>query len=99
MTSAAPTITLDLVIEMLTDVMKESAPREARRVDPAGWDRETLLDDTGFNSYHFVELVFQIEDRFGIEIDYNANDGLNDVKTLGQLRDEIGKLVSKKPAA
>ena len=99
MPSAAPTITLDLLIEMLTDVMKEGAPREAGKVDSAGWNGETLLDDTDFNSYHFVELIFKVEDRFGIEIDYNANDGINDVKTLGQLCDEIGKLVSKKPAA
>lgn len=99
MPSKAPTITLSLLIEMLEEVMKESGPREPGRIEASAWNRGTLIDETGFNSYDFVELIFKIEDRFGIEVDYNANNSINDVKTIGGLCDEIGKLLANKQAA
>lgn len=99
MTSDTPTVTLDLLIEVLKEVIDERAPRDRREAEAVNWEGGTSLEEVGFSSYDFVELVFKIEDRFGIEIDYNANNNINDVKTIGALRDEIAKLVAQKHAA
>ena len=99
MTSEVPRVTIDVLIEMLKQVIAENASRGRGKLAPVVWAPETLLEDTGFNSYDFVEVIFKIEDHFNIEIDYNANNNINDVKTIGELCDEVGKLVAKKRAA
>jgi len=99
MTSEAPKITIDFLIGMLKQVIEENPSRDRGKVADATWGPETLLEDTGFNSYDFVEIIFKLEDHFSIEIDYNANNNINDVKTIGQLCDEIAKLLAKKQVA
>lgn len=99
MTSEAPVVTIDVLIEMLQQVIAENASRGRGKLAPVAWGGETLLEDTGFNSYDFVEIIFKLEDHFNIEIDYNANNNINDVKTIGELCAEVGKLVAKKQAA
>lgn len=98
MTSEAPAIPIELFVGMLKQVIKENAGPGREKVQTAAWGRETLLEETGLNSYDVVELIFKLEDHFGIEIDYNANSSGSDVKTLGELCDEIGALVAKKRA-
>jgi acyl carrier protein len=39
----------------------------------ANWNTETRLEEAQIDSLDFVELVFEIEDRFGIELNFNAN--------------------------
>ena len=99
MSSEAPKITIDFLIGMLKQVIAENPSRDRGKLAEAAWGPETLLEDTGFNSYDFVEIIFKLEDHFGIEIDYNANNSINDVKTIGELCDEIAKLLAKKQVA
>lgn len=99
MTREAPTITTDLLIELFQQVIKENTSRDRPKLAAIVWGPETLLEDTGFDSFDLVELIFKIEDQFSIDIDYNANNSINDVKTIGELCDEVGKLVAKKQAA
>lgn len=99
MSSETQTITVDFLIEMLKQVIAENPSRDRGKLADVAWGPETLLEDTGFNSYDFVEIIFKLEDHFGIEIDYNANNNINDVKTIGQLCDEVAKLLAKKQAA
>lgn len=99
MTREAPAITTDLLIELLQQVIRENASRVREKLATVVWGPETLLEETGFDSFDFVELIFKLEDHFDIEIDYNANNGVNDVRTIGELCAEIGKLVAKKHAA
>lgn len=99
MTREAPTLTADLLIELFKQVIKENTSRDRPKLATTVWRPETLLDETGFDSFDLVELIFKIEDQFGIDIDYNANNGINDVKTIGELCDEIGKIIVKKQAA
>jgi acyl carrier protein len=96
MASEAPTITLDLIIEILKEVVAERTPGSQVKVEAAGWGRDTSLEEAGFNSYDFVEIIFKIEDRFGIEIDYNANNGVNDARTIGEICEALQKLLAKK---
>ncbi len=99
MSSEAQTITLDFLIGMLKQVIAENPSRNRGKLAEAAWGPETLLEDTGFNSYDFVEIIFKLEDHFDIEIDYNANNNINDVRTIGELCDEIAKLLAKKQVA
>lgn len=99
MSSETQTITVDFLIEMLKQVIAENPSRDRGKLADVAWGPEALLEDTGFNSYDFVEIIFKLEDHFGIEIDYNANNNINDVKTIGQLCDEVAKLLAKKQAA
>ena len=99
MTSEAPKVTIDFLIELLQQVIAENPSRDRGTVADVAWGPETLLEDTGFNSYDLVEIIFKLEDHFGIEIDYNANNSINDVKTIGELCNEVAKLVDKKQAA
>lgn len=99
MTSDAPKITIDFLIGMLKQVIAENPSRDRGKVADVAWGPETLLEDTGFNSYDFVEIIFKLEDHFAIEIDYNANNNINDVRTIGELCNEIAKLLAKKQAA
>lgn len=99
MTSEAPKVTIEFLIGMLKQVIAENPSRGESKVAAETWGPDTLLEDTGFGSYDLVEIIFKLEDHFGIEIDYNANNAINDVKTIGGLRDEIAKLVDKKQAA
>lgn len=39
----------------------------------ANWNTETRLEEAQIDSLDFVELVFEIEDRFGVELNFNAN--------------------------
>jgi acyl carrier protein len=99
MTSEAPNVTIEFLIGMLKQVIEENPSRDRGTVADAAWGPETLLEETGFNSYDLVEIIFKLEDHFGIEIDYNANNSINDVKTIGELCNEIAKLLAKKQAA
>ena len=99
MAGETPRLTLDFLIGMLKQVIEPNASRDAGKITAAAWGPETLLEDTGFNSYDFVEMIFKLEDHFDIEIDYNANNNINDVKTIGGLYDEIANLLAKKQVA
>lgn len=99
MTDETPRLTLDFLIGMLKQVIEQNSSRDSGKITSATWGPETLLEDTGFNSYDFVEMIFKLEDHFDIEIDYNANNNINDVKTIGELYNEILKLLANKQAA
>jgi acyl carrier protein len=71
--------------------------------EKAGGDRRALvlsdpLDELGFDSLKVVELIFDIEERFDIEIPINANYDIS-AKTLADLIGSVEGLVSAKAGA
>ena len=58
--------------------------------------REDRLEDLGIDSLSTVELIFELEEKFNIQIPYNANDTEPEFQTVGQVVDAIKKLVDKK---
>ncbi len=60
---------------------------------------DTPIAETGVDSFDFVELIFKVEDRFGIAIDYNANETVAQSRTIGDLAGEIDRRVAKKQVA
>ena len=71
------------IVEILKKHMKE--PR-----DDIGLDTE--LTDLSIESLDLAMIVFDIEDSFGIEIPYNANEDVEDFKTVGSVVDKVRAL-------
>jgi acyl carrier protein len=80
--------------DVTTDVLgiiakKLPKPRELK-VD----DR---LEDLGLDSFSEVEIIFDLEEKFDIQIPYNSNDSRLEFETVGQIVDAIQKIVNGKP--
>ncbi|MEO1795061.1 MAG: acyl carrier protein [Pseudomonadota bacterium] len=73
------------VIDILKKHMKE--PRD-------DISNDTALTDLQIESLDLAMIVFDIEDTFGIEIPYNANEEAADFKTVGSVVDRVKDLMS-----
>lgn len=59
---------------------------------------DTKLEDLEIESLDLAMIVFDIEDSFGIEIPYNANEEAESFKTVGSVVDRVRQLVQSKSA-
>jgi len=73
------------IIEILKKHMKE--PRDDISLD-------TELTALEIESLDLAMIVFDIEDTFGIEIPYNANEEVEDFKTVGSVVERVQALVT-----
>ena len=73
------------IIDILKKHMKE--PRDDISLD-------TALTDLKIESLDLAMIVFDIEDTFGIEIPYNANEDVEDFKTVGSVVDRVKALMA-----
>src|SRR6476659_9554323 len=78
------------IIEILKKHMKE--PRDDISLT-------TALTDLKIESLDLAMIVFDIEDSFGIEIPYNANEEASDFKTVGSVVERVRSLVAGSGAA
>lgn len=78
------------IIEILKKHMKE--PRDDISLT-------TQLTDLKIESLDLAMIVFDIEDTFGIEIPYNANEDVEDFKTVGSVVDRVKALMAGGDAA
>lgn len=72
------------IIDILKKHMKE--PRDDIALT-------TPLADLKIESLDLAMIVFDIEDSFGIQIPYNANEEVEDFKTVGTVVDRVKQLV------
>lgn len=82
---------------ILPDVIEIIRPYA--KSDPDQLSAETPLDKLGVDSFDFVEIVFKLEEKYGIEIDYNVNSTFEKLITVGSLAKEVAGLVAAKKAA
>jgi nodulation protein F len=75
------------IIEILKKHMKE------QRSDIG---LSTPLADLKIESLDLAMIVFDIEDQFGIEIPYNANEEAGDFKTVGSVVEKVRNIASAK---
>ena len=54
------------------------------------------LKDLGIDSLSTVELIFELEEKFNIQIPYNANDNQPEFETVAEVVDAIKNVVAKK---
>ncbi|MEQ1697113.1 MAG: acyl carrier protein [Hyphomicrobiaceae bacterium] len=78
------------IVEILKKHMKE--PRDDIQAS-------TALTDLKIESLDLAMIVFDIEDTFGIEIPYNANEDVEDFKTVGSVVDRVKSLMASGAAA
>lgn len=78
------------IIEILKKHMKE--PRD-------NIELSTPLTDLKIESLDLAMIVFDIEDSFQIEIPYNANEEVEDFKTVGSVVERVKNLIAAGPAA
>ncbi len=78
------------IVEILKKHMKE--PRDDIQAS-------TALTDLKIESLDLAMIVFDIEDTFGIEIPYNANEDVEDFKTVGSVVDRVKALMASGAAA
>ncbi len=69
-----------------------------KRVDKPTVELSDRLEDLGMESLDAVEMIFDIEEKFDIEIPYNANTNSprTEFETVGDVVSAIEKLVAKK---
>jgi nodulation protein F len=57
---------------------------------------ETELNDLGIHSLELTEIIFDIEDEFGIEVDMNTSDAWNNLNNVNDIVEAVHALVAKK---
>lgn len=84
----------------MTDVAREVIEVIAKqaKVEPQQVMRETELVDLNLESLDSIELIFALEEKFNIEIPFNANDpnsaGIS-FETAGDVIDAVVKVVAQ----
>lgn len=75
--------------------------REAMRSPDAQMMSSTPLEELGVDSLDFVEMLFMVEEKFGIEVPYNANDPTAEFvfNTVGDVADAVRRLTGPKALA
>lgn len=69
-------------------------------VDRSKLDLAAKLTDLNISSLDVVEIVFALEDKYGIELPFNANSQNQEFETLGQVVTLVEQQVKlKSPAA
>lgn len=58
--------------------------------------RETPIADLGIDSFSIVEIIYEVEEKLGVEVPFNANENpFGDMKTVGDLIDALNDLIKK----
>lgn len=58
--------------------------------------RETPIADLGIDSFSIVEIIYEVEEKLGVEVPFNANENpFGDMATVGDLIDALQKLINK----
>lgn len=81
------------------EIVKEIAKsiRDVRRDDSLVIEKDTEITTLGVDSLDFVELLFSLEEKFNIDIPFNANQEAGfRFSTVGSAADAIEELVNGK---
>ena len=58
--------------------------------------RQTKLADLGIHSLELTEIIFDFEDKYGIEVDINTSDAWETLETVGDIIEAVRGLVEAK---
>lgn len=85
----------------MIDVAAEVVAIIAKRVQPAraSLDLDQSLDELGIDSLQVVEMIFDLEEKFDVEIPFNANSSADTFGTVGDIVTAIRGLVAEKSMA
>ena len=77
-------------IDEILDIVAQKAVIDRSKLSP-----DVKLTDLNVSSLDMVEVVFALEDRFGIQLPFNANTSSGEVQTVG----DVIAMVEKQMAA
>ena len=61
--------------------------------DPSEFDETSDLEEAGFESLDVIEMIFNLEDAFNINIPFNANDAdTQQLRTVGDIVRVVEKI-------
>lgn len=80
--------TSDSTLDTLRDILVANFP-----VQPDAVHRDARLDALDIDSLSVVEVLFEVEDRFGITIPSDSGSQRNTLKTIGDLTDYVDSLI------
>lgn len=80
---------MDEVASKIVDILKKNM-----KDPPETISLDTKLSDLEIESLDLAVIVFDIEDSFGIEIPYNANEEMEDFATVGSVVERVRQLIS-----
>ena len=80
---------MDDVASKIVDILKKHMKEPMDNIALA-----TPLTDLKIESLDLAMIVFDIEDTFGVEIPYNANEEAGDFKTVGSVVDKVRGLMA-----
>ena len=66
------------IVTKLVDMLRTATKKPGEE-----WSAETTLTEAGIDSFEVVEYIFEIEDAFGVEINFNANKVEDRPQTIG----------------
>jgi acyl carrier protein len=82
------------MIDVATDVIEIISKKV--RVDRPKVELSDRLEDLGIESIDAVEMIFDLEEKFDIQIPYNANNPRTEFDTVGDVVRAIEGLVGNK---
>ena len=78
----------------MDEVAADTVAIIAKRVPPDKRDLSMAdrLEDLGIDSFSAVEMIYDLEEKFDVELPYNSNDNMPDLQTVGDLVEVLGNL-------
>ena len=80
----------DIAARIIDKIRKHASP-DVGEVTP-----ETPLTELGIHSLELTEIIFDIEDEFGIEIEMNTVDAWSNLSNVGDIVEAVRGLVGNK---
>lgn len=78
------------VAVQVIDILKKNM-----REPPENLSLDTPLSELNIESIDLAVIVFDIEDTFGIEVPYNANEDLEEFSTVGAIVTKVQALMAQ----
>jgi acyl carrier protein len=72
------------------EIIAKKLPADKRDIQMS--DR---LDEIGIDSFGAVEMIFDLEEKFDIQIPYNANDARMEFETVGEVVQAIKRHIGR----
>lgn len=84
----------------MDDLAKDIIAKVQAHADPSAGDitPETELTALGIHSLELTEIIFDLEEAYGIEIEMNTVDAWSKLQNVGDMVDAVRALIDKKTA-
>ena len=79
----------DITADVVAIIAKKLPP------DKRNLQMTDRLDEIGIDSLMGVELMFDLEEKFDIQIPFNANDAKMEFETVGEVVEAVKKITGK----